>query len=93
MMETNKLELDLLPVVRSHPIYLKDTGDTIRKVENIHLPKDIILASFDVVSMFTSVLQDQVFQTTLETLAKGRLQNPTAGWPAVPSGSARFLLF
>ena len=24
---------------------------------------------------------------------KGRLQNPTAGWPAVPSGSARFLLF
>ena len=24
---------------------------------------------------------------------KGRLQNPTAGWPAVPSGSGRFLLF
>ena len=24
---------------------------------------------------------------------KGRLQNPTAGWPAVPPGSTRFLLF
>ena len=59
----------LLPVVRSQPTYLKDTGDTIRKVENIQLPNDIILASFDVVSMFTSVPQDEAFQTTQETRA------------------------
>ena len=46
----------------------KDTGDTIKKVENIQLPNDIILASFDVVSIFTSVPQDEAFRTTLETL-------------------------
>ena len=26
-------------------------------------------------------------------ISKGRLQNPTAGWPAVPSGSGRLSLF
>ena len=26
-------------------------------------------------------------------MIKGRLQNPTAGWPAVPSGSGRLTLF
>ena len=44
-------------------------GDTIRKIENIVLPKDIILASFDVVLMFTWVPQDEVFRVTLEILA------------------------
>ena len=63
------IDFYLLPVVKSQPTYLKDTGDTIRKIENIVLPKDIILASFDVVSMFTSVPQDEAFRVTLETLA------------------------
>ena len=36
--------------------------------ENWNIPNDI-LASFDVVSMLTSIPQDQAFQTTLETLA------------------------
>ena len=63
------IDFYLLPAVRSQPTYLKDTGDTIRKVENIQLPNDIILASFDVVSMFTPVPQDEAFRTTLETIA------------------------
>jgi hypothetical protein len=63
------IDFYLLPVVKSQPTYLKDTGDTIRKIESIHLPQNVILASFDVVSMFTSVPQDQAFQITLETLA------------------------
>ena len=63
------IDFYLLPTVRSQPTYLKDTGDTIRKVENTQLPDDVILASFDIVSMFTSVPQDEAFQTTLETLA------------------------
>ena len=67
------IDFYFLPVVRSQPTYLKDTGDTIRKVENIQLPNDIILASFDVVSMFTSVPQDEAFQTTLETRKSGSI--------------------
>ena len=63
------------------PTYLKDTGDTIRKIENLHLPDDIILASLDVVSMFTSVPQDQAFRTTLETLTN---LDPCAYDPPVP---------
>ncbi|XP_072046859.1 uncharacterized protein [Amphiura filiformis] len=63
------IDFYLLPVVRSQPTYLKDIGDTIRKIENLTLPQGIILASLDVVSMFTSVPQDQAFRVTLETLA------------------------
>ncbi|XP_072030628.1 uncharacterized protein [Amphiura filiformis] len=63
------IDFYLLPVVRSQPTYLKDTGDTIRKIENLTLPQGIIVASLDVVLMFTSVPQDQAFRVTLETLA------------------------
>ena len=68
-------------MVRTQPRYLKKTGDTIRKVENIQLPNDIILASFDVVSVFTSVLKDEAFQTNLEILAN---LNPFAYNPVIP---------
>ena len=68
------IEFYPLPVVKSQPAYLKESDDTIKKIENIRLPQvqDIILASFDVVFMFTSawsVPQNQAFQTTLATLA------------------------
>ena len=55
----------LLPLTgcKIPPTYIKDTGDNIRKAENIQLPNDIILAGFNVDSMFTSVPQDEAFQT------------------------------
>ena len=67
----------LLPLVKFQPTYLKDTRDTIRKVGNIQLPPDIILASF-VISVYTSVLQlmqDQAILKTLENLLCNKQQH------------------
>ena len=57
----------LLPEVQKLPTYLKDTADTIRMIENLVLPDNITLATFDVVNMFTSVLQEEAFEKGMET--------------------------
>ena len=63
------LDKYLLPQVQISPLYLKDTADTIRKVEKLKLPNNIILASIDIKSMFTSVPQNEAFEVAMETLA------------------------
>jgi len=60
----------LLPDVQKSPTYLKDTADTIRKIEGLKLPENTILASIDIVSMFTSVPQEEAYEVAMETLAK-----------------------
>ncbi len=72
------LDFYLLPIVKSQPTYLKDTGDTIRKIEALSLPPNVILASLDIISMFTSVPQNEAFEVTLNTLANADpfLQDP-----------------
>ncbi len=64
------LDFYLLPEVKKSPAYLKDTADTIRKIENLVLPDDIIVASIDVVSMFTAVPQEEAYEVAMETLSK-----------------------
>lgn len=76
------LDFYLLPEVKKSPAYLKDTADTIRKVESLVLPDDIIIASIDVVSMFTAVPQEEAFETAMETLAK---VDPASFDPPMPS--------
>ena len=56
----------LLPEVQRLTTYLKDTADTIRKIEALTLPDNIILATIDVVSMFTSVPQEEAFDIGME---------------------------
>ena len=63
------IDFYLLPEVRKQPSFLKDTGDTIRKIESTVLPQDVILASLDIVSMFTSISQEEAFSVAMETLA------------------------
>jgi hypothetical protein len=76
------LDFYLLPEVKKSPAYLKDTADTIRKVEGLVLPDDIIVASIDVVSMFTAVPQEEAYEIAMETLAK---INPLSCDPPMPS--------
>ena len=52
----------LLPEVQRLPTYLKDTSDTIRKMETLTLPDNIVIATIDVVSMFISVPQEVAFE-------------------------------
>ncbi|XP_072046899.1 uncharacterized protein [Amphiura filiformis] len=58
----------LLPEVQKAPTYLKDTSDTIRKIEKLILTSNIILASIDIVSMFTSVPQREALEVALDAL-------------------------
>ena len=76
------LDFYLLPEVKKSPAYLKDTADTIRKIEDMVLPNDIIIASIDVVSMFTAVPQEEALEVAMETLAK---LNPFSYDPRMPS--------
>ena len=63
------LDFYLLPEVMKSPAYLKDTAHTIRKIESLTLPDNILLASIDVVSMFTAVPQEEALEIAMETLA------------------------
>lgn len=60
----------LMPIVQRQPTYLKDTSDTIRKIEDLTLPDNVILASIDIVSMFTSIPQEEAYQVALEAFAE-----------------------
>ena len=64
------LDFYLLPEVKKSPAYLKDTADTIRKIETLVLPENVILASINIVSMFTTVNQEEAYETAMKTLAK-----------------------
>ena len=76
------LDFYLLPEVKKSNAYLKDTADTIRKVESLVLPKDIILASVDVVGMFSAVPQNEAYEVAMQLLAK---LNPWLYDPPMPS--------
>jgi len=72
----------LLPEVQKSSTYLKDTADTIRKIEGLSLPDNTILASIDIVSMFTSIPQDEAYDVAMATLEK---LNPFSYDPPMPS--------
>ncbi|PJE77741.1 hypothetical protein CI610_03331 [invertebrate metagenome] len=45
----------LAPLSMKHPAYLKDTNDFINKIKNLTIPKDSLLVSLDVDSMYTNI--------------------------------------
>ena len=45
----------LIPIVRNQSTYIRDTTDFIAQVENISLPNDILLVTYDVTSMYTNM--------------------------------------
>ena len=44
----------LLPIVKKQDTYVKDTNHILSTLENIKLPRNVILATLDVVSMYTN---------------------------------------
>ena len=76
------LHFYLLPEVKKSPAYLKDTADTIRKIENLVLPDNVLLASIDIISMFTAVYQKDAYDTAMKKLARVYLEKHD---PPIPS--------
>lgn len=49
------LDLHMKPMVELLPSYSHDTGDVIRKVDNIYMEGDMWLVSFDIEALYTSI--------------------------------------
>ena len=77
------LDFYLLPEVKKSPAYLKDTADTIRKIENLVLPDNVVLASIDIVSMFTAVDQKDAYDTAMKKLARVYLEKNDPPMPSL----------
>lgn len=52
------------------PSYIQDTRDFIKKIENKFIPDDAVLLSMDVVSLYTSIPQDDIRSTIQMVLEK-----------------------
>ena len=63
----------------AHPSYLQDTPDFIRRIEEINqkgkLPKNAMIATFDVTNLFTIIPQEEGMQLTREALNKRKNQS------------------
>ena len=53
---------------------MTDTADTIRKIENLVLPDNVVLGSIDIVPMFTAVDQKDAYDTAMKKLARVYLE-------------------
>ena len=68
------------PIAQQQESYLKDSKDFINFIENTKLPKNTILASMDVTSLYTNIPQEEGITTVCkayEDFYKNRLPIPT----------------
>lgn len=56
--------------------YVKDTSDFITKIENVEVPKDALLVSFDVTSLYTNIPAEEAREVVRLTLEKGSFDGP-----------------
>lgn len=72
----------LQPIAQSHPDIIKDLADLIRQLQYLTFPKDIILATIDVESLFPSIPQSEV----LDLLYNEPCHDPSC-WVSNPTTS------
>ena len=60
--------------------YVKDSGDFIRKIEDIHyIPSNAVLVTADVVGLYPSILHDSGLKALQNILDKRKNQNISNG--------------
>lgn len=64
------------PISTKHPSYLKDTYDFVSKIRGQRIPKNAILVTGDVSSLYTNMKIDRILEVSKNALAKHR---PTTG--------------
>ena len=60
----------LIPIVKKQKTYLKDTMELIKKLENLVLEPNILLATMDVTSMYTNIVQDEAITAVCAAFEK-----------------------
>lgn len=56
--------LDLKPIVELLSSYSRNTGDVVRKIDNIHMEDDMWLVSLDVEALYTSIKHEDGIEAT-----------------------------
>ena len=73
------LDFRLKPVMQSSKSYIKDSGDFIRKIKDIHyIPSNVVLVTADVVGLHPSIPHDSGLETLKNILDKRKNQNISA---------------
>ena len=65
------------PLSNKHPSYIKDTGDFISKIQNKIIPKDVLLFTGDVTSLYTNMDLERTTAVVRQQLRR----NPVEGRP------------
>lgn len=52
------IDFHLKPVANKHPSYIKDTGDFLSKLREVKAPKDSLLVTLDIDSLYTNIKTD-----------------------------------
>ena len=60
------LDYFLIPIVKTKPWYVKDTKEVINLLEKLTLPSDIIISVYDITSMYSNVIFDNVLKSVEE---------------------------
>ncbi len=55
---------------KRHPAYIKNTEDFINKIHSLELPKDFLLVTMDIESMYTNINHDKGLEATREALGR-----------------------
>lgn len=63
-------DIFLLPVVQNQDTYLKDTKDFINKIESIKCNSNIVLATYDITSMYTNMTIEELLSAVQRALIK-----------------------
>jgi hypothetical protein len=62
------LDYFLLPLVKTQPSYISDTGDLIRSVENCTFDNSVLLVTYDITSLYTNLRFEEITQAMQKTL-------------------------
>ena len=63
-------DIFLLPVVQKQSTYLKDTKDFINKIEAIQCNQNIVLATYDITSMYTNMTIEELLSAVQRALTQ-----------------------
>ena len=66
----------LQPIAQRQASYLKDTADFLNFIEKTKLPKNTILVSIDVTSLYTNIPQEECITTVCEAYEEFYHENP-----------------
>ena len=63
-------------LAKSPPSYIKDTNEFIKYIESTKLPKDCILCTLDVSSLYTNIPTEDRIHATLQAIEKWKNKDP-----------------